>query len=117
MEQTRSQVEGWAAEKGMCVQFCYWGTHEIIKRLSRDEHRGRHFFWFHKELFTPTWFQQQLDEVIAAVGPRYTPELNVELPISEVFEGLSRSPAFFERFQEAYGEIGKALVKGFLARD
>ena len=106
--------EGWATEKNMCVQFSYWGTHEIIKRLSRDEHRGRHYFWFHKELFTPTWFRQRLNEVIAAVGPRYTPELNVELPISEVFEGLSRSPAFFERFQEAYGEIGKAWSKGFL---
>ena len=106
--------EGWAAEKGMCVQFSDWGTHEIIERLSRDEHRGRHYFWFSKELFTPTRFQQRLGEMIAAVGPRYTPELNVKLPLSEVFEGVSRSRLFFERFQEAYGDIGKALSKGSL---
>ena len=106
--------EGWATEKGMCVKFCYWGTHEIIKRLSRDEHRGKHFFWFSEELFTPTWFQRHLDKVIASVGPRFTPELNVQLPLSAVFEGLSRSPAFFERFQEVYGDIGKERAKGFL---
>ena len=106
--------EGWAAEKGMCVQFSDWGTHEIIERLSRDEHQGRHYFWFSKELFTPTRFQQRLGEMIAAVGPRYTPELNVKLPLSEVFEGVSRSRLFFERFQEAYGDIGKALSKGSL---
>ncbi len=106
--------EGWADEKDMCVQFSYWGTHEIFERLSRAEHRGRHYFWFNTELFTQPWFKQRLKDVIASVGPRYTPELNVELPISEVFEGLSRSLAFFERFQEAYGEIGKAWSKGFL---
>ena len=106
--------EGWAAEKHMCVQFSYWGSHEIMERLSRDEHRGRYFFWFSEELFTPRWFQERLNEVIASVGPRYTPELNVQLPISDVFEGLSRSPAFLERFREAYGEIGKVWSKGFL---
>ena len=32
--------EGWAAEKHMCVQFYYWGSHEIMERLSRDEYRS-----------------------------------------------------------------------------
>ena len=106
--------EGWATEKGMCVQFCYWGTHEIIERLLRNERRGMHLFWFNKELFTPTWFQQRLEEVIDAVGPRYTPKLNVQLPLSAAFEALSRSPNFFASFQKAYGEIGKEWSKGFL---
>ena len=106
--------ESWAANRDMCVNFCYWGTHEITERLSRDEHRGRLFFWFHEELFTPVWFQQRLDEAIAAVGPRYTPELNVQLPLSAAFEGLSRSPDFLARLREAYGDVGKASSKGSL---
>ncbi len=104
----------WAAAKSISVEFRFWGTHEIAERLSRDEHRGRYFFWFREELFAPQWFQQRLEEAIAAVGPRYTPELNVRLPISALFDGLSRSPAFLSRFQQAYGGIGKTWSKGSL---
>ena len=42
----------WAQEKGMSVEFEYWGEHQIFERLSREEHRGRHFFWFNRELFS-----------------------------------------------------------------
>jgi hypothetical protein len=103
--------EGWAGEKGMTVDFPYWGSHEIGERLSREEHRGRHYFWFHEELFTGIWFQRRLDESLASVGPRYTPELNIQLSISGLLDGLARSQAFFARFQEMYGDVGKALMR------
>ncbi|MDE0077709.1 MAG: hypothetical protein OXO50_09330 [Caldilineaceae bacterium] len=105
----------WAAKRNMCVDFSFWGTHEIVERLSREEHRGRHFFWFNEEILSPTWFQQHLDEVFARIGPRYRPELNVQLPLSVVFDGLCRAPAFFESFQEAYGDLGKAWSRGSLS--
>jgi hypothetical protein len=101
----------WAKEKGMTVEFPYWGSFEIGERLSRIEHRGRHYFWFHEELFTNLWFQRRLEESLASVGPRYTPELNVELPISDLFDGIARSQDFFARFQERYGDVGKSLMK------
>ena len=104
--------KGWATERNMCVDFSFWGTHEIVERLSRDEHHGRYFFWFNEEILSPTWFQRQLDGAIATIGPRYTPELNVQLPISKVFDSLSRSPAFLAGFQEAYGDLGKAWPRG-----
>lgn len=97
----------WAAKRNMCVDFTFWGTHEIVERLSREEHRGRHYFWFNEEILSPTWFQRQLDDAIATIGPRYTPELNVQLPISKVFDSLSRAPDFLAGFQEAYGDLGK----------
>jgi len=101
----------WAREKGMTVEFPYWGSYEIGERLSREEHRGRHYFWFHEELFTNLWFQRRLEESLASVGPRYTPELNVELPISDLFDGIARSQDLYARFQERYGNVGKALMK------
>ena len=104
--------KGWATERNMCVDFSFWGTHEIVERLSHEKHRGRHFFWFNEEILSPTWFQRQLDDAIAAIGPRYTPELNVQLPISKVFDSLSRSPDFLAGFQEAYGDLGKAWPRG-----
>jgi len=35
----------WAQAKKRNVEFPYWGEHEIFLRLSREEHRGRYFFW------------------------------------------------------------------------
>ena len=107
--------ECWAAKRNMCVDFSFWGAHEIVERLSRAEHQGRHFFWFNEEILSPTWFQQNLDEVIAAIHPRYTPELNVQVPLSAVFDGLCRSPVFLASFQEAYGDLGKAWSRGSLS--
>ena len=66
---------GWAFTKGMKLQFRYWGTHEILERLSREEHAGRYFFWFSEQPLSPPWFERRLQEVLASVGPRYTPEV------------------------------------------
>lgn len=87
----------WAQAKGMSVEFDYWGEHALLLRLSKEEHRGRYYFWFHQELLSDHWFQGRLDEAIAATGPRYTPEMNVNLPIAHLFDGLGRTAAFFER--------------------
>ncbi|MCP4398509.1 MAG: ATP-binding protein [bacterium] len=99
----------WAKAKGMSVEFLYWGEHEIIERLSREEHRGRHFFWFNEESFSQQWFEYHRDEAISDAGPRYTPELNVELPIARIFDGLGRTPVFFQRLKNLSNTIRKAF--------
>jgi len=38
-------------------------------------------------------------------GARYTPKLNVELPISEIFDGISRTDKFYATIRERYGEL------------
>src|SRR3990167_11302256 len=98
----------WAQKKCMAVEFPYWGEHEILERLSREEHRGRYFFWFNKESFSQQWFKNHVDEAVANVGPRYTPELNVELPITCLFDGLGHTPEFYNRIKRLYGEIKRA---------
>ena len=42
----------WTNDAGLEIQFEYWGNHEILDRLSREEHRGRFHFWFGKEFFS-----------------------------------------------------------------
>jgi hypothetical protein len=106
----------WAQEKGMSVGFNYLGEHEIFERLSREEHRGRCFFWFNEELFSQQWFENRVEEAVANVGPRYTPELNVELPIAQLFDGLGRTSGFCERITGLYGEIKKAYSKAHSER-
>lgn len=108
MDHWNRQVEKWkrwAEARGMAVEFEYWGEHELLTRLSLEEHRGRFFFWFHQELFSTRWFHERLDEAIVDAGPRYTPELNVDLPIARLFDGLGRTAAFFERLNALITDV------------
>jgi hypothetical protein len=105
------RVKKWEArakQLGKSVQFDYWGDHEIYERLSREEHVGRFKFWFDQEFLSKFWFDAHIREVVANAGDRYTPELNVELPIGQVFEGLGRTPAFFSLLDSHLRKIGKA---------
>lgn len=93
-------VEKWmkqTAEKGMTVEFVYWGNHELLERLARSEHVGRVRFWFDVRGFDATWFNERLEEALLTAGPRYTPEVHVELPIALEFEAFGRTESFFER--------------------
>lgn len=62
MDRWNERVErwqGWASEQGMSVEFRYWGQHEILERLSREEHRGRSLFWLDRHQFSDTWFKDR----------------------------------------------------------
>jgi hypothetical protein len=99
--------EGWARDRGMTVAFGYWGTSEILLRLSREEHRGRTLFWFNKNLFTSSWFRERLDITLANAGPRYSANLNVELPIAQVFDGFCRAEPFLASIARARGRFAR----------
>src|SRR5262249_12366004 len=88
--------EGWAPDLGRDVRFTYWGAHELGMRLMGDEHRGRLLYWFNQQLFSRQWFEDRLEEAIANADQRYLPQLNVDLPIRQVFEGLGRTPEFYD---------------------
>jgi hypothetical protein len=112
LDQWNARVKKWqmkAKQLGMSVQFDYWGEHELYERLAREEHVGRYKFWFDQEFLSGSWFGAHIREVVANAGDRYTPELNVELPIAQVFEGLGRTPAFFSLLDSHLRSIGKAF--------
>ena len=94
----------WADERGMCVEFIWWGSSELIERLSKNEHLGRRYFWFGEHGFDQSWFQALLDEAVRTAGPRYTPEIHIDLPIAHDLETFSRSPLVFD--------IIKSLARG-----
>src|SRR2546425_6399038 len=115
MDQWNTRVtkwQRWANDKSMSVDFAYWGQHEILELLSREEHRGRYFFWFNKEQFSDQWFQNHVAEAISNAGPRYTPELNIELPVARLFDGLARTRAFRQRLRSLLIGISQGYSKG-----
>lgn len=94
------KVVQWNKVKGAeDTEFIYWGKHELLDILSKKENEGLAYFWFHKNEFTEKDFEEQNEKAISALGSRYTPELNIELDIAKVFDGLSRNHRFEERLK------------------
>ena len=109
--------KAWASDKKMAVEFQYWGESEIFSRLTHSDHSGRFYFWFNKEYLGQAWYQNALEKTLANAGARYTPELHVNLPINQVFDGLGKTPDFFSRLVGLTGEVKKkwkAAVRGVL---
>ena len=102
MDKWDDHVEEWSAwtkERGMQVEFDYWGSSELIDRLSKLEHSGRTLFWFSQHSFTPNWFCQRVKEQVANADRRYTPDLHYPLPIADIFDGLARPQGFYEELR------------------
>ena len=99
---------GWAAERGMTVEFVYWGSSELLERLTKPEHTGRARFWFDATGFDNDWFAQRFTEARRTAGPRYTPELHVNLPIAARFEAFGRTDTYFHRAIERIRDLTHA---------
>ena len=99
----------WASDRGMTVEFIYWGSHELLERLAQPEHIGRVRFWFDVRGFDGAWFTARFDEARQTAGPRYTPEVHVDLPIAREFEAFGRTDRFFDREKARALKIRKRL--------
>ena len=99
----------WASDRGMSVEFVYKGSSELLELLQRPEHVGRVRFWFDIRHFDVSWFTARLDEAIQAAGPRYTPEIHVDLPVATEFEAFGRTSAFFDQLKTFARRIREKL--------
>lgn len=51
------------------------------------------------------WSDLHLKQIKNKAGVRYTPELNINLPISEIFDGISRNNKFYTDIRSKFGEL------------
>ena len=91
--------EGWAQERNIQVEFVWWGSSELLERLSQPQHIGRLFYWFGKRGFDQSWFEACLNGAIRTAGPRYTPKVHVELDIALQLETFGRTDDAFNRIK------------------
>ena len=98
-EQHCKKWKGWASDRGMKVDFHYVGHSELLAALTLPGQAGRALYWFDATILTPEWFKATVDHAIEDAGPRYTPELNVDLPIVSVFDSLARTNEFETRLR------------------
>lgn len=113
----KDHVRDWqavASAEGRNVEFVFWGKSELAQQLQRPEaaYAGRRAYWFDQVTFTPDWFNKRLDDVVAAAGPRYTPEVNVQVPEAQVFEGLGRTTSFLKQIPDWYSRLTRSWRNG-----
>ncbi len=53
------------------------------------------------------WQKSHLKKVKERAGTRYTPELNVDLPIADIFDGISRTENFYISIRKHYGKLNR----------
>jgi hypothetical protein len=97
----------WASEREMKVDFIYWGSHELLDLLTKPINHGRLRFWFDIHWLSRDWFIARLTEALRTAGPRYSPEINVDLPIANEFEIFGRTQYFFDQIKALAKDIRK----------
>ena len=106
-------VQKWqdcSSELGMDVEFVWWGSSELLDVLAQTKHIGRVYFWFDRRGFDQDWFHDRLKEAIDAAGPRYTPEIHVDLPIAQELESFGRTSSSFDRVKSLARDVRRDFL-------
>jgi hypothetical protein len=59
----------------------------------------------------PEWFEAHWRSSRSHAGKRYTPDLDVPLPIAEYFECALQEQPLFDRFAEIAADLEKAYIR------
>lgn len=106
-----------ASDKGMNVEVTLWDSSALMERLCRQENEGTQYFWFHENECTREWFNMNLDNAISDLGPRYSPQINIELEVSKKFDYLRRNEKVKQsilRYQSRFRRVGNIFAEKFL---
>lgn len=106
------KVKGWEAEfsneeKKFKVEL--WDESKLNELLISPKYEGLRYYWFNGNEFTFEKFSLNLDSAISDLGPRYTPELNVELELSSLFDYLLRNERALKGIQKYYYSLEISL--------
>jgi len=114
MDKWNAKIAEWqnyALTFGRNMDFEYWGSSELIHRLSIEKHAGRMLFWFSQEDFSEAWFKNQVETSIENLGERYTEDLNIELEIATYFNAAFRNAAFCQEVKQHFNALLIGLNK------
>ena len=51
------------------------------------------------------WFEKHLKRIKGDAGPRYLPELNISLPVSELFDSVGKTDKFYQKISNSFRDI------------
>ena len=103
LDKWNEKVKEWeevADSENMKVKFEFWGASEIVSMLSTDDPHfsGRALYWFKEPILQIQQFKDIAKNSEQSLGDRFSPELNVDLPIGKSFDGVGLTPNWYKRF-------------------
>ncbi|WP_417848191.1 AVAST type 2 anti-phage system protein Avs2 [Thalassoglobus sp.] len=111
-EELKNELEKQSLSSGRAVKIELWDESAITSRIQDQKFQGMLWFWFaSQQSFTQEWYSDRLSEAIANAGDRYTPQIHVDLPQADLFDGLSRHTRFFCRIRELVGKLHRVNKK------
>ncbi|MBJ7520174.1 MAG: hypothetical protein JHC84_10800 [Solirubrobacteraceae bacterium] len=85
---------------------------QILEQLALSEHRGREWFWFSQTpVLDPEWCRVQREVAIDSVEPRYRPDINVDLPISEAVAAIAQPVGLRHHFDTLVAAVSKRAAQ------
>lgn len=98
-----------ARSRGMDVEFLFSGKADIVDYLATGAGEARVDFWFDTNLLNDKWFETHFNYTVKSAEPRYTPELNVKVPITLSFEIFGRTEQWQLTLKKHANEIAKRI--------
>ena len=93
----RREHEERAATTGRRLVIDAWPASELRNLLlTHDSSGGIREYFFNRTVLTNDWFNEHLNSVEKAAGPRYTPELNVQTDLWRWFAAFGRTAEWCE---------------------
>lgn len=105
-------LEGWqtmAADRGMNVAFEFeWATNTATRLTRLDASGGQRRYWFDADVLSPQWWVDRLQDATDAARPRYTPELNVNVPAARSIAALCSDDEWWQAVLGQVDELTEA---------
>jgi hypothetical protein len=106
-------LEGWqsmAAERGMDVGFeLEWATNTVTRLTRLDTSGAQRRYWFDADVLTHQWWNDRLQDAMEAARPRYTPELNVDVPAARSIAALCSDDEWWHVVRDQVDEITETM--------
>ena len=101
------ELESDAKNKG--VELFYWGNSELVQLLLKEENQGLRYYWFNEQVLSVQWFAEHIERSVKNLGARYTPEINIDLPILQQFDIIRRNQNCYMRHSENHKRFTKEI--------
>ncbi|NUL45367.1 ATP-binding protein [Cellulosimicrobium funkei] len=105
-------LEGWqtmAADRGMTVAFEFeWATNTATRLTRLDTSGAQRRYWFDADVLSQQWWIDRLQDATDAARPRYTPELNVNVPAARSIAALCSDDEWWQAVLGQVDELTEA---------